>query len=250
MNVLDFSNLKLAICADYGEVSRVSAGYVLGAVKDKANAVLGLATGSTPVGMYKEIVFAYKNGGADFSKVTTFNLDEYFPIKNTDSQSYIYFMKENLFGGINIDMENVNIPNGEAADAEVECLWYEEKIKAAGGIDLQVLGIGLNGHIGFNEPSPYFEAKTHYVSLDESTIKANSRFFESEDLVPRHALSMGVGTIMAAKKILLIVTGEAKAEILKETILGKITPEVPASVLQLHQNVTIVADRDAAKYFL
>ncbi|KAI4453198.1 glucosamine-6-phosphate isomerase [Holotrichia oblita] len=212
--------------------------------------IISLATGSTPVGMYKEIVAKHKKSEVDFKGVTTFNLDEYYPIKNNDNQSYIYFMKENLFNHINIDMKKVNIPNGEAADPLIECAEYEKKIKAAGGIGLQVLGIGQNGHIGFNEPCDVFEAQTHYVTLDESTINANSRFFESKEQVPKHALSMGIKTIMMAKKILLLVTGEVKAEILKKTITGDITPSVPASVLQLHQDVIVVADEAAARFLV
>lgn len=247
MKEFNFTNLKLCVLNDYDEVSAFAADKLISLVNTKPDCVLGLATGSTPIGMYKEIVAKNKSGKVDFSKVTTFNLDEYYPIKNDDNQSYIYFMKDNLFSHINIDLKRVNIPNGEASDPIEECTEYEKRIESVGGIDFQVLGIGLNGHIGFNEPSDIFVARTQYVTLDESTINANSRFFDSKELVPRHALSMGIKTIMMAKKILLIVTGESKANILKETIMGDITPNVPASVLQLHHDVTIVADTAAAK---
>lgn len=250
MKEFSFSHMKLYVLKNYDEVSAFAANELISFLSSKPDCVLGLATGSTPIGMYKEIATKYKRGDVDFSNVITFNLDEYYPIKNSDSQSYIYFMKENLFNHVNIDLSRVNIPNGESEDPVLECMEYEKKIEAAGGVGLQVLGIGHNGHIGFNEPSNIYEAKTHYVTLDESTINANARFFESKELVPKHALSMGIKTIMMAKKILLLVTGEAKAKILKETVSGAITPMVPASVLQLHQDVTIVADEAAAQLLI
>lgn len=181
----------------------------------------------------------------DFSEVTTFNLDEYYPIDNYNNQSYHYFMKEQLFDHINIDQSKTDVPDGSVSDVEKECLNYEAKIKKSGGVDLQLLGIGLNGHIGFNEPNEYFDGITHLVDLNESTIEANSRLFESIDEVPKKAISMGIKTILMAKKIILLVNGEKKANIIKETILGAITPSVPASALQLHQDVTIMLDKEA-----
>ena len=182
----------------------------------------------------------------DFAEVKTFNLDEYYGLSIKNSQSYYYFMMNNLFNHINIPPENINIPNGNTENIDKECITYENKITEAGGIDIQVLGIGVNGHIGFNEPDVNFEAKTHLVTLDKMTIESNSRFFSNKNEVPTKAISMGIGTIMSAKKILLLACGESKADIIARAVSGKITPEVPASILQLHQDVTIIVDKDAA----
>jgi len=240
-------NMKIFVTEDYDAMSCTCAEFMAAQIKAKPCTVLGLATGSTPIGTYKELIRMHKAGEADFSGVTTFNLDEYYPIQKSNDQSYDYFMREQLFNHVNIDLARVNIPNGEAADIAAECNRYEAAIKAAGGIDFQILGIGLNGHIGFNEPDEVFAAKTHQVTLDESTIKANARFFASQNEVPRQAVTMGIGTIMMAKTVLLMINGAKKAEIAKKTILGSITPNVPASVLQLHQNVLVVLDKDAAE---
>ncbi len=208
---------------------------------------IGLATGSSPVPLYDELINAYKAGKLDFSNMTTFNLDEYYPIKKSDNQSYDYFMKDKLFNHINVNMDKLNIPNGEAADPAEECKRYDDLINSIGGVDLQVLGIGLNGHIAFNEPAKTFSRGTNLIDLTPSTIEANSRFFSSYDEVPKRALTMGIKNIMQAKEILLIASGEAKADIIAQTIFGEITPEVPSSVLQLHQNVTFVLDKACGK---
>jgi len=238
--------MRILVTEDYAAMSRTCAELIATQVQSKPNSVLGLATGSTPIGTYQELIRMHKESGLDFSAVTTFNLDEYYPIQKSNDQSYDYFMKEQLFNHINIDFARLNIPNGEASDIAEECAAYEANIKAAGGIDFQILGIGLNGHIGFNEPDDSFAARTHQVTLDDSTIEANARFFASKDEVPKQAITMGIGTIMAAKTVLLMINGAKKAAIAKQTIFGDITPRVPASVLQLHQNVIVALDADAA----
>lgn len=215
-------------------------------ISEKPNAVLGFATGSTPLGAYKELINLYKKSEIDFSEVITFNLDEYVGLEQTDPNSYRYFMDYNLFNHINIPKKNTHVPNGCAADLQHECIEYENMIKKAGGVDLQILGIGHNGHIGFNEPGTPFNSITHVVDLDERTRKANSRFFSTVDEVPGRAISMGIKTIMMSRKIILIVFGEDKADIIKEALTGKITEQVPASVLQLHPNVSVYMDDKAA----
>lgn len=209
--------------------------------KDK-NFVLGLPTGSTPLGMYSNLIKINKTGKLDFSKVTTFNLDEYYPIKRDNPQSYYSFMLDNFFGKINIDLNNTNIPNGEASDADIECRTYEEKIKSAGGIDLMVIGIGANGHIGFNEPDDFLIPDTHVAELTDNTKEQNKRFFNSIDEVPEKALTMGMGSILKAKKILLLVSGESKKEVFKNFLNGEITTKIPVSFLHLHRDVTILCD--------
>lgn len=240
------NNIKIIIADSYEQMSIDAAEIFLRQLSDKNDSIMGLATGGTPVGMYKELIKKYNEGTVCFSKMHAFNLDEYYPIKKTNDQSYDYFMKDNLFNHININFDNIDIPNGEADDPEKECDRYEQKIIEKGGIDFQLLGIGLNGHIGFNEPTEAFSSKTNCVNLQESTIKANARFFETEEQVPRKAISMGIKTIMMAKKIMLICSGANKADIIKKTIFGPITPMVPASVLQMHRDVTFVLDREAA----
>ena len=215
-------------------------------LKYKPNSVLGLATGTTPIGIYKKLVEKYQANEIDFSKAKTFNLDEYAAITQSHQSSYYTFMQENLFKDINIKSNCTFIPDCNAADLEQECESYEEKIVANGGIDLQVLGIGHNGHIGFNEPNTPFESTTQVIQLTESTIEANSRFFDNSDQVPRQALSMGIKTIMQARKIVLIVKGAEKADIINKALNGPITPEIPASVLQLHPNLIVIVDNDAA----
>ncbi|GAA0743352.1 glucosamine-6-phosphate deaminase [Clostridium oceanicum] len=238
--------MRIIVVNNYEEMSRKAADMMASQVILKPDSVLGLATGSTPLGMYKELVDRYEKEGLDFSKVTTFNLDEYYGITRENTQSYYYYMRNNLFKHINIDLQKTNIPNGSAESIEKECEEYEERIKKAGGIDIQVLGIGSNGHIGFNEPDINFEAETHLVNLDEETIKANSRFFNSKEDVPVKAISMGIKTIMQSKKIILLANGEGKAEAIYETVKGKINPNTPASILQLHNDVTIILDKNAA----
>ncbi|HHU48824.1 MAG TPA: glucosamine-6-phosphate deaminase [Clostridiales bacterium] len=219
---------------------------IVNQINNKPDTILGLATGSTPVGMYQNLIKLYRDKKVSFSQVKTYNLDEYVGIPREHVCSYYYFMQENLFSHIDIPAENVSLPDGNAPDLEKECSDYEERIANSGGIDLQVLGIGHNGHIGFNEPNTPFESVTHLVDLTQSTIKANSRFFESEDQVPRQALSMGIKTIMQAKKILLFVKGADKADIIHKALKGPVTPEVPASVLQLHPNLHVYVDKAAA----
>lgn len=237
--------MKLYRAKDYNDMSRMAANIISAQVIMKPNCVLGLATGSTPLGTYKQLIEWYKKGDLDFSQVKTANLDEYKGLKKDNDQSYYYFMHENLFQHVNIDECNTHIPDGTETDADKEAARYEKTVRSLGGVDLQLLGLGHNGHIGFNEPSDIFPKDTHIVDLQESTIDANKRFFESIDEVPRQAYTMGIGTIMRAKKILLIVSGEDKADILHDVICGPVTPHVPASILQLHPDVIIVADEAA-----
>lgn len=231
--------------ADYHDMSRKAANIISAQIIMKPDCVLGLATGSSPVGTYKQLIEWYKKGDLDFSKVTSINLDEYKGLSPDSDQSYRYFMNINLFDHINIDKSRTFVPNGLESDARKACNDYNNIIANSGGIDLQLLGLGHNGHIGFNEPGEAFEKETHCVNLTESTIEANKRFFASEADVPRQAYTMGIKNIMQAKKILVIVSGESKAAILKEVLYGPITPAVPASILQLHNDVTIVADEAA-----
>lgn len=231
--------MKIIEAKDYKELSRKVANIISAQVILKPNCVLGLATGSTPIGTYKQLIEWYEKGDIDFSNVTSVNLDEYCGLETTNEQSYRYFMNHNLFSHINIDMKNTNVPNGLAADAEAECKRYDQLIEDLGGVDLQILGIGHNGHIGFNEPDTEFEKGTHVVELDETTIKANARFFESIDEVPKKAITMGIRSIMYAKKVILVANGPDKKEIINKAIYGPITPEVPASVLQLHPDLTV-----------
>ena len=230
---------------DYKDMSRKAANIISAQVIMKPNCVLGLATGSTPIGTYDQLVEWYNKGDLDFSEVTTVNLDEYKGLPRTNDQSYYYFMHQRLFDRVNIDPERTNVPNGMEPDAEKECGRYEELIRSLGGVDLQLLGLGHNGHIGFNEPGEAFEKETHCVDLTESTIEANKRFFASADDVPKQAYTMGIKTIMQAKKILIVVNGENKADIVERAFFGPVTPEVPASILQLHNDVTLVGDEAA-----
>lgn len=238
--------MKVIITVSYDEMSKKAAEIVKKQIKEKHNTVLGLATGSTPLKMYEHLIEMYKRGEIDFSNVVTFNLDEYIGLSPDHPQSYHYFMYYNFFNHININKKNVHIPNGIAEDLEEECRKYDEEIEKAGGIDLQILGIGINGHIGFNEPDESIETKTHIVNLTEDTINANKRFFESEEEVPKKAITMGLGSIMKAKKIVLLASGKNKAEAIKETIKGQLTTKVPATVLALHPDVTIIIDKEAA----
>ncbi|QXM06266.1 glucosamine-6-phosphate deaminase [Crassaminicella indica] len=238
--------MRIICVDDYDQMSKKAANIVASQMILKPNSVLGFATGSTPLGMYKQLIKTYEDGHIDFEEVTTFNLDEYCGLSKKNDKSYYYYMYENFFRYVNIDMKKVNIPNGMAKDINKESLAYERKIRSCGGIDLQVLGIGRNGHIGFNEPDIKFEALTHMVKLDEQTIQDNSRFFDSIKDVPTKAISMGIKTIMHAKKIMLLASGKEKAEAIYGAIYRKITPELPASVLQLHPDVVFVVDKEAA----
>ena len=237
--------VKIIRTKDYEELSRRAAGIIAAQVVLNPESKLGLATGSSPEGLYRYLVEAYKAGDVDFSQVTTYNLDEYRGISRDNDQSYYYFMRKNLFDHVNIPEASTHLPNGENPDADVECRGYEELVRSVGGVDLQLLGIGHNGHIGFNEPGDCFDKETHCVDLTESTIEANSRFFASADEVPRQAYTMGIGTIMSARKILLVVSGEGKARAVRDSFFGPVTPKVPASVLQFHRDVTVVADEAA-----
>jgi len=237
--------MKLITCENYAEMSNVAAKIMADQIKEKPNSILGLATGSTPEGMYAELVSMYKLGAIDFKNVQTFNLDEYYPIAPTSAQSYAYFMYENLFRFVNVKEDKRFIPNGQAQDVKAECHGYDEKILAAGGIDFQILGIGRNGHIGFNEPNDFFEAATHMVDLEQDTIEANARFFASPAEVPKHALTMGIQSIMMSRSILLLASGSGKAEAIYQALFGPITPRVPASILQLHPNITVLVDEEA-----
>lgn len=230
---------------DYQDMSRKAANIISAQIIMKPNCVLGLATGSSPVGTYRQLIEWYNKGDLDFSHVTSINLDEYKGLSPENDQSYRYFMDTNLFNHVNIDKAHTFVPNGLEVNSEKACTDYNHTIATSGGIDLQLLGLGHNGHIGFNEPGAAFERETHYVDLTESTIEANKRFFASEEEVPRQAYTMGIKNIMQAKKILVIVSGADKAQILEKVLHGPITPEVPASILQLHNDVTIVADEAA-----
>ena len=232
--------MKFITVSTYEKLSRQAANIISAQVILKPDSVLGLATGSSPLGTYKQLIEWYQKGDIDFSKVTSVNLDEYVGLDGGNDQSYRYFMNRHYFEHINIDLGNTFVPNGCAVDLAGEGRRYDEQIAELGGIDFQLLGIGLDGHIGFNEPDKYFVKSTHVVDLHESTIKANSRFFANEDEVPKKAITMGMVSIMQAKKILLIASGKAKREILEKAFYGSITPEIPASILQLHPDITVI----------
>ncbi|MCX4323927.1 MAG: glucosamine-6-phosphate deaminase [Lachnospiraceae bacterium] len=241
--------MRVYCAKDYDHASRVAANIISAQVIMKPDCVLGLATGSTPIGTYEELIRRYEQGDLDFSKVHSINLDEYRGLSPENDQSYRYFMNTHLFDKINIDKKNTYVPDGLEPDKEKACRDYEEIIRVHGGVDLQVLGLGHNGHIGFNEPGSVFEKETHCVTLSETTREANARFFNSMDEVPTEAYTMGIGSIMQAKKIVVIVTGEGKREIVKKAFQGPITPEVQASVLQLHSDVILVGDEAALAGF-
>ncbi|MBZ9608983.1 glucosamine-6-phosphate deaminase [Clostridium estertheticum] len=238
--------MRILVLDSYEEMSKKAALMIASQVMLKPDSVLGLATGDTPLGMYKELIALYNKKEVDFNEVRTFNLDEYYGINREDPQSYYNYMINNLFNSININRKNINVPDGMAMDIEASCRGYENKIKEVGGIDMQILGIGGNGHIGFNEPDVTFEAETHLVNLNEQTIEANSRFFKSRKDVPVKAISMGIKTIMNSKKIILLANGLNKAEAIERAVKGKINPNIPASILQLHNDVTIILDKKAA----
>lgn len=237
--------MKVVVTKSYDESCAYVADMICKLVNEKPNCKLGLATGGTPVPMYKKLIEANKAGKVDFAQVRTVNLDEYCGIPETHDQSYRYFMNTNLFDHIDIDKANTYVPNGMAEDVDAECAAYDERIQEFGGIDLQLLGIGHDGHIGFNEPADHFSCGTNCVELTDMTIDANARFFANRDDVPRQALTMGMQAIMQAKAVLMVVSGADKAEIIRKSFCGPITPEVPASILQLHPNVTLVGDEAA-----
>lgn len=237
--------MKVIITKTYEEMCQKAARIIAAQVTLKPDSVLGLATGSTPLGIYGELVKKHQQGELDFSEACSVNLDEYVGLPADNEQSYRYFMNHNLFDHINIPKKYTYVPNGMAEDPQDECDDYELLIQQLGGVDLQLLGIGANGHIGFNEPSDSFAAETHLTALTESTIEANSRFFEDKDSVPKQAITMGIGTIMQAKKILLVANGESKARAIYDTLFGPVTPQVPASILRFHQDVTVIVDETA-----
>lgn len=238
--------MLLIVKKNYAEVSREGARIIAALIRKKPNCVLGFATGSTPLGMYEELIRMHTEEGLDFSKVVTFNLDEYVGLPPSHQQSYHYFMWKHLFDHINVDSRYVHIPMGMAEDIEAQCEWYEEQIEWFGGIDLQVLGIGANGHIAFNEPGSSLGSRTRIKTLKPKTIKDNGRFFQDKSEVPRFAITMGVGTIMEAKHLLLMASGKAKAAAIKATAEGPITAHYPATIVQMHRYATILVDRPAA----
>lgn len=239
--------MKLIRAKNCDDMSQITADIIAAQVNEDKHSVLGLATGGTVEGVYKILAEEYEKGNLDFSHIQSINLDEYVGLEANHPQSYRYYMESNFFEKINIKKENTHLPLGLAEDLEAECHRYEGLIKSLGGVDLQLLGLGKNGHIAFNEPGPSFEKDTHVVELEESTICANARFFDCTDDVPKRALTMGIGSIMGAKKIILCVSGREKAEILKAVLTGPITPFVPGSILQIHPDLTVVADEEALK---
>lgn len=237
--------MRVIVCENYEEMSEQAAKLVSSQLILKPESVLGLATGSTPIGLYQKLIQRNKSGEIDFSQVTTFNLDEYYPIKRTNDQSYYYFMNEQLFSKVNINPENTYIPNGETKNPDEECANYEKLIKTHGGVDLQILGIGQNGHIGFNEPDENLNSKTHLTSLTENTIEANSRFFNSDEEVPRQALTMGISTILKSKKIILLASGASKSRVVAGLLNDSINTSIPATMLKVHPDVVLICDKDA-----
>jgi glucosamine-6-phosphate deaminase len=238
--------MLLVIRDDYDSLSKESARIIAEMVRRKPNIVLGFATGGTPLGTYEELIRMHREEGLDFSKVITFNLDEYVGLPPSHERSYNYFMWKNLFDHINVDPRLVYIPMGTADDIDEHCQWYEQRIQYYGGIDIQILGIGVNGHIAFNEPGSSLGSRTRIKTLKDSTIRDNARFFENPEEVPRFAITMGVGTIMEAKRLLLMASGEAKADAIRATVEGPVTARYPATIVQLHRFATIVLDRAAA----
>jgi len=238
--------MNVVVVKNYYEISIQSAQLIAEQITKKKNSVLGLATGQTPVGMYQELIKMFKRGDIDFSEVRTFNLDEYYGLPSKHPQSYHYYMWDTFFKYINIKKENIHLLNGATENIKEECNQYEILIQKHGGIDLQILGIGDNGHLGFNEPAIGLNSKTHLVNLSEETIQANSQYFDDIQKIPRQALTMGIGTIMKAKKIVLLANGRKKSQAIERTIHGPVSTEVPATVLQLHNNVLLIIDEEAA----
>ena len=237
--------MRIIKTKDYDDMSRKAANVISAVMTEKPACVLGLATGSSPIGTYKNLIKRYENGDLDFSQVTTVNLDEYKGLDHDNDQSYYYFIRENLFKHVNINMERTNVPNGMEPDSEKACEAYNEIIHSVGQIDMQLLGIGHDGHIGFNEPADHFPKETHCVDLTETTINANARFFASREDVPTQAYTMGIQTIMSAKKVLMVASGADKADIIAQAFFGPVTPQVPASILQFHPDFILVADEVA-----
>ncbi|KAB8137809.1 glucosamine-6-phosphate deaminase [Gracilibacillus oryzae] len=235
--------MKIMKAKNYSNMSKIAKEIIADTINGKSDATLGLATGSTPIGLYKGLINLYNEKQLSFQNVTTFNLDEYVGLTPSNPNSYHYFMNEQLFQHIDIKEANIHIPNGMAPDLQEECDHYEQSIKNAGGIDLQILGIGENGHIGFNEPGTSFAERTHIITLDQSTREANARFFETIDQVPTKAITAGIETIMQSKQILLLVSGEAKKEAYNQLLEGEITEEFPASVLHQHENCVVIVDK-------
>jgi len=238
--------MEIIISETYEQMSQVAARVVARTLNSKPNAVLGLATGSTPLGLYQELVRMHRAEGLDFSQVTTFNLDEYVGLREDHRQSYHYFMHENLFQHINIPRQNIHIPSGTTDNYEAFCRWYEERIKQCGGIDLQILGIGSDGHIAFNEPTSSLGSRTRIKTLAKQTIEDNARFFDSADEVPVYAITMGVGTIMEARKVVLLANKKSKAAAVAAAIEGPVTSMITASALQLHPNSMFLLDNEVA----
>jgi glucosamine-6-phosphate deaminase len=237
--------LKLIKTGTYEELSQMAAAQIIAKIQANPKLNLGLATGSTPTGVYKKLIQDHEENNTSYKQINTFNLDEYIGISKKDPNSYHYFMCENLFDHIDVPLEQTHIPDGTAKDLDEECRRYEQFIEEHGGIDLQILGIGQNGHIGFNEPGTSFSSRTHIINLAESTRKANSRFFESLDDVPTQAITMGIASIMESKEIFLLVSGASKAEALARLMNGEVSEQFPASILKNHPNVTIFADKEA-----
>lgn len=237
--------MKIIEAKNYEEMSQIASERVQHCIETKEQPILGLATGSTPIGLYKHLIQTYKQGNISFKNVTTFNLDEYVNLSPTDPNSYRFFMDDELFNHVDIDKSRTHVPNGEADDLEQECLDYEKKIREAGGIDLQILGIGPNGHIGFNEPGTPFDSQTQVIELDQKTREANSRFFESIDEVPTHAITAGIGTIMQSEEIVLLISGASKKEAYQKLIDGEVTEDFPASVLKNHSNCIVIVDMES-----
>ncbi|HZX21271.1 MAG TPA: glucosamine-6-phosphate deaminase [Clostridia bacterium] len=242
--------MKIYIEDSYEKISEKAALMVASRIIANPKSVLGLATGSTPIGMYKKLIDMYRKNIIDFSRITTFNLDEYYKLPKEDKGSYYYYMMQTFFNHINISKENIHIPNGMADDIEKECREYEKKIEKAGGIDIQVLGIGTNGHIGFNEPTENLNTKTSLIDLKENTIEDNSRFFEKKEDMPTKAISMGIASIMKAKRVVLLASGENKAQAIRDMTNGYINTNHPASILQAHRDCILIIDKDAAKLIL
>ena len=237
--------MKVIVTKNYDEMSRVAAELFAEVLREKPDGVLGLATGDTPIGLYQNLIAMYREGTLDFSRATSVNLDEYYPITPDNDQSYRYFMNHQLFDHVNMDKARTYVPDGTTKDPDAFCREYEAKIDALGGVDVQVLGIGRNGHIGFNEPDDELIPITHLTALTESTIEANARFFASEDNVPKHALTMGVQSVFKARRILVLASGKNKAEAVRGMLNGNLSTRLPASLLQLHPDVTLICDEDA-----
>ena len=243
-------NITLHVAENYDELSKAAAILFAKKVNENPTGVYGFATGGTPEGMYAELVKMSEKNEVDLTKITAFNLDEYVPLSQDNPQSYFYYMASKLFDATGVPKKNRHIPKGDGANPQKESADYEKKITEAGGINLQILGIGTNGHIGFNEPANTFAGQTSYVALTPETIDANARFFEDINDVPKFAISMGIQTIMMAETLLLLASGQSKAKIMREALLGPITPQVPASALQMHRHVIVIADKEAAKYLV